>query len=482
MRITIVDSLPDDVLMAVMSNNIVYRPDLGLRSLPAILDSVGRLGSNAIIPSTDSELDKFVGAPWRRSRVRYVVRISIIAPDPGQTAQQLPLTTTSWLDDDFAVFKVLASDQLSGFLCALAFLEKLSLDRLVALTSPSPQLSTLCKREVLMVGAGLVNLVTASRLMDKGWKLHIVDAGPKPSSDASWMSLGCSHGGDDARMFTLSEMDNYNDRTISATMNGVFNSDSADEEAWIAEYEALPPWLASRYNEDIFSLTRDSKTIWDDWQQWEPELFASCETRHDILRIYSDEEHLRGAIERQDGIGATIRVLSPEDVAEYEPALADAAGALDDSGNVRVVAGGIIVHGFTVNAHKFAAQLIHRMTAKGAVFEWNKCVVRILFDQASSTVQGLICEHEAARVDNYVLSPGAYGQSLLQGMRCEGQIHGVLGARIRLPNLEPRLEHSLKLARKAHVTEDANVTVATDDDGKPILIIGSGYGYRCRSV
>lgn len=46
-----------------------------------------------------------------------------------------------------------------------------------------------------------------------------------------------------------------------------------------------------------------------------------------------------------------------------------------------------------------------------------------------------------------------------------------------VPNLEPKLSNSLKIARKGHMAEDANVTVAKDAQGGDVLIYGSGYGY-----
>jgi D-amino-acid dehydrogenase len=474
MKITIVDSLPDSVLLAIMSNNVVYRPDLKLRNTTVLLDSLGRSGSDAIVSSTDFNMNKFTR--WRPGLSKYVVRVCI-SPDLDQ--QQ---TTTDWLDDGFILVKIAATGLLKAYIEAFEVLERLALDQL-PLTKLHRASELATKREVIMVGAGLVNLVTAYRLMENGWKVRVMDGAPEPSAETPWMSLGCSHGGDDARMFTLSEMDNYNDRAFSVTMNGFFNNDvtslgwrackpnslTSEEESWISDYEVLPPWLANRYNQDIFSLSRDSKLNWERWHKREPDLFSSCETRQDILRIYSDPQHLRGAIDRQNRIGATIRVLSPEEVRAYEPGLSDAI----DSGPI---SGGILVHGFTVNAHKFAAQLICRMKSKGSVFEWDKQLDRVVFDQKGD-VQGLICGDEIISAENYVVSPGAYGGGLLQGTRCEGRIHGVLGAWIRLPNLEPRLLHSLKVARKGHVTEDANVTVATDASGAPIIIIGSGYGY-----
>ncbi|ETS74988.1 hypothetical protein PFICI_13472 [Pestalotiopsis fici W106-1] len=475
MKITIVDFLSDDVLSGVVSDNIVYRPDMKLRSPSVVLGVLQRSSSDALISSTEFNRNHF--SQWRSGLTKYMVHVRV-SSDPSQ-----PQTFTESLGDGFIVASITASNQLKAYVSALEVLERLSVDQLALNTGFYRPLGLALQREVLVVGAGMVNLVTAYWLTEQGWKVRVVDAAPDPSSQAPWMSFGCSHGGDAARMFTLSEMDNYNDRTLSTTMNGWFNSDVAslgwrackldsltpEEQSWISDYEVVPPWLANRYNEDIFSLSRDSRVSWEQWQEREPDLFSACETRRDILRLYSDPQHLREAIERQNRIGATIRVLSPQEICTYEPALSDAvlSGA---------IAGGIIVLGFTVNAHKFMLQLIGRMVAQGVTFEWDTRFDRILFDQ-SGNVEGLVCADQVVQAENYVISPGAYGRNLLEGTRCEARIHGVLGAWLRLPNLEPQLEHSLKLARKGHVTEDANVTVTTDLNGAPILILGSGYGY-----
>lgn len=476
MKITIVDSLAEDTLLTVLSDNVLYRPDLEIRNQQIVLGALKRSSSDALICNTELTFNQ--SARWGSGAINYVVRVSM-SPDTIH-----PQTFIEHLDDGFVSVSISASDQLKAYVHALQVLERFSVDQLGPTDLYCPSEPAFRRgHEVLVVGAGLVNLVTAYRLMEQGWKVHIIDGAADPASKAPWMSLGCSHGGDDARMFTLSEMDNYNDRRICPTMNGYFNSNvspvgwrvcrpdsfSQGEQSWTLDYQVLPPWLADRYNEDIFSLSRESGAIWNQWQKREPDLFSNCETRSDILRIYSDSQHLLKAIERQNHIGATIRVLSPHEVGAYEPALSHAvlSGA---------IAGGIVVIGFTVNAHKFAAQLVGRMMARGTTFEWSKRIDRVLFDQTGNA-EGLVCDNAIIEAENYVLSPGAYGGNALEGTRCEGRIHGVLGAWLRLPNLEPRLEHSLKLARKGHITEDANVTVTTDCNGEPIMIIGSGYGY-----
>ncbi|MGH3830300.1 MAG: hypothetical protein ACRDRS_07570 [Pseudonocardiaceae bacterium] len=71
---------------------------------------------------------------------------------------------------------------------------------------------------------------------------------------------------------------------------------------------------------------------------------------------------------------------------------------------------------------------------------------------------------------------------LLRGAASHGLIHGVLGIWLTTPNLEPRLEHSFKISRRGHRAEGVNVTVANDREGNPVLIFGSGCGWKDSGV
>ncbi|QLP96863.1 MAG: hypothetical protein HZY79_04880 [Rhodoblastus sp.] len=145
-------------------------------------------------------------------------------------------------------------------------------------------------KRVQLIGAGLVNLILAHRLQERGYAISCVDGGPDPRARQPWTAYGCSHGGDDARMFTLSEMDNYNDRSVSPTMNRLFKDDvsdlgwsihgagklSADEQHWVREFENIPVWLADLLNEDIFAFNRESGAYWKEWIARDPELFGAA--------------------------------------------------------------------------------------------------------------------------------------------------------------------------------------------------------------
>ena len=161
--------------------------------------------------------------------------------------------------------------------------------------------------------------------------------------------------------------------------------------------------------------------------------------------------------------------LDTKELTEKYPALADACAN-------GVVVGAMETVGFTLNVHKFMTQLLDYLEQVGGQCFWNNRITRILRDD-HSVVIGLVSDSQTIAADNYVISPGAYGSELLKGTQTENKIHGVLGGWMVIPNLAPKLEHSLKIARKGHITADANVTVATNYQGEEILIVGSGYGY-----
>ena len=473
MKILILGILDKDILDHFLGSNVVYRPDLLRKNPSQLRHAIVDACVDAVIATEPVDHDLLAACCLHSGTPLHYVHVAVGSAGAHKPSAAVhPHLTTSLIE---------AASLDAGFAAAFKYLERQST---TALADRSGRRAAAgAGQEVLLVGAGLVNLITAHRLAEEGFAVHVVDGGPDPRTGAHWKAYGCSRGGDDARMFTLSEMDNYNDQNLSASMNSVFdrsvvdlgwnvywrNTLSAREEAWAQEYETIPTWLASQYNEDIFAFNRESGQLWEAWLARDRAAFEQCVLREGILRIYSDPDQYRAAVARQNRIGATQLVLSPADVAAQHPALASAVAA----GHI---AGGVMVVGFTVNVHKFIDHLLDRIERAGGRFTWNERVSHLVRGSGGRVV-GVRTPDHLLCADHYVLSPGAYAGTLLEGTRSEGKIHGVLGAWLRIPNVDAALCHSLKLARKGHITEDANITVATGADGAPILIIGSGYGY-----
>ncbi|MEU7137681.1 FAD-dependent oxidoreductase [Streptomyces sp. NPDC046261] len=338
------------------------------------------------------------------------------------------------------------------------------------------------RRDVVLIGAGIVNLITAVHLADHGYRVTVADRSPAPGS-ADWRRYGCTHAGDDARMFTLTEMDSYNNRDPHTVGPGYFRAPveeagwlaadrrtaPGEERAWIEEFERIPSWLARSYNADVFAFNAEAHDGWQHLRHHHPGLFEDVVLTDGILRLYSDRAHLRAAVARHRALGVDVRELTPGGVARHFPGLVQPM-------RTGVLVGGFTVPGFTLNVHKFSARIIGHLRERGATFLWNTPVTGVRRD-ACGRVVAFDCPARLPAGAHVIASPGVHGKALVEGSPCEGRIHGVLGGWIRMSNETVRLKNSLKVARKGHVTEDANVTVAVDADGRDILIVGSGYGY-----
>jgi D-amino-acid dehydrogenase len=328
---------------------------------------------------------------------------------------------------------------------------------------------------ITVVGAGIVNLVSALYLVRAGYRVTVVDKAPDPRANEHWTAYGCTRGGGDGRMFTLTEADSYNNRawptndllTRSITDHGWLVAKpgglSAAELSWADDFHRIPPWLAESYTEDIFDANRAAGVGWESLMASDPDLFDD-ETgyRDGILRLYTDDDYYQWHVARNERIGATRNVLTPGQVRAGYPALDEAP-----------VAGGIEVVGFTVNIHRFLARLVDLLAREGVEFRWETTVTGINWAQPG-VPDGL---HGLSKTDHYLLSPGAYGEELLRGTASHGLIMGMLGVWLTVPNVGPRLDHSVKIARKGHRAEETNVTLGTGPDGEPILICGAGYGW-----
>lgn len=492
MRVLLAYRVPVFVEAAVLGDNVDYRPDLehkGRRDLRSALTSL-RPDALVVRELPDPELlEEWQAALGGGSP--FVVEAERRPPGEAGVVRvwraldgRLVTIVEDEIDPGALVHRVVPAEdehELAPFLA----LERAYRSETAAAARPRPADGAGAGggRRVVLVGAGVVNLVTALALVDNGYEPVVVERAPDPRSTAPWTSFGCTRGGGNARMFTLTECDNYNEKTGSAPGGTLFRQPickagwgvcdpetlTAGEERWIEEYESIPPWLAAVYNDDVFSLNRESGGHWDRLMADHPELFEEVELHPGILRLYTDPQHLEWSVARQLRIGAFHARLTPGEVAERYPALAEPCAE-------GVFAGGIEVVGFTVDVHALLARLVDRLERSGATFLWEREAEGLVTD-AAGRFAGVRSHGEVLSARDYVVSCGAYGKDLLRGTRSEGRVHGVLGVWLTLPNLEPKLTHSLKIARRGHRAEDANVTLARSAAGEDVLVYGSGYGH-----
>ncbi|OTB04990.1 hypothetical protein M426DRAFT_11079 [Hypoxylon sp. CI-4A] len=344
------------------------------------------------------------------------------------------------------------------------------------------------KTTVLLVGAGIVNLITAEYLVSRGYRVRVVDTGPDPRVTTldNWARLGVTSGGGNARMFTHTEADNYNEtgNVLYQNMLPIFRRTTRNggwsvkppqdftpsELDWVNAFERIPAWMAETFKENIHAMNQASGKLWNELIKSSPHLFEGVEFHRDIVRLYVEQVALDVSIKLNGRLGSLIDAPSPKEFLNAYPGFRSAA----ESDHL---AGGITVDGFTVNVHTFMAKLIQHITDLGGEFRWNS-EVQGLQRNSLGEVTALDSQHGQLVADHYVLSPGMSGNAMLKGTASENLLNGVLGIWLQIPNLEPKLQNSMKIHRKGHLVEDINVTVAKDKEtGEDILIFGGAYGY-----
>jgi glycine/D-amino acid oxidase-like deaminating enzyme len=481
----------------IVSDLIHYRPDLQDSSRHEFLSALTEIRPNVIIAQREVE-EHALGA-WLTAAAPEPVVLMLLRPGNGmprarEFPSMYPKVPDGLLPNGIPFFEVPWESTRAGadrageaLLTALAVAERFIHDSITrAGRSSAPGHGTTAPGgnagSVILIGAGIVNLVTAHELSARAFSVTVLDAGPDPRSSRCWQEYGCSRGGGNARMFTLTEADDYHDQRAGASPSGndLFDdppgllgwdvrSNAPDgDSAWVRDFKRVPPWLARAYNLDIFGLNRRSGELWSAWAARQPELFDDVCVHRDVLRLYENPADLAAGIRRQESVGAVLACYPPDQVRRLFPALGEAAPA--------AFAGGILVRGFTLGVHDFMARLLDGLEAAGARLCFGRRAERVLRN-ADGEVTGVLTTDGVLGADHYVVSPGAYGGSLLHDTGLPGAIHGVLGCWVTIPNVAPFLENSLKVARSGHIANDANVTVGRDASGEPALVIGSGYGW-----
>ena len=359
----------------------------------------------------------------------------------------------------------------------------------LALCGVSPgSRQSLAGSRVTLVGAGIVNLITALALVEHRARVEVLEASPDPRTQPPWQLLGATHGGANARMFCFTEADSYNEKgdVVYAKMHQVLRSTVSRggwltmepehldplERAWIERFLTLPRWRAEVFTEDIHGFNIESHTLWQELQAAAPQLFTGAGYTPGILRLYAEADKAAAAEALHERLGSLERALDAGELVRRHPACSVAVANGE-------IARALEVRGFTLNIHTFVAKLLGYLEARGIRVRWN-LPVRAVVRGADGCVGGLQTPEGMVRSEHYVLSPGVYGEALLAGSRSAGKMQGILGLWLCLPNPEPRLRCSVKIHREGHVGEDSNVTLATGTGGRPVLILGSGYGYLGR--
>lgn len=484
MRILVDFKISKDIETLMLGSNVFYRPDLGIKSSRYYSATLQSDVPDVLITRSLPPVD--VIEQWRNSsplRQRVIILVTQRDEPPvkySRTVAGIPVYCVHGDTTHAEIEAFILAEQINS--------ENLYRDTAQYPLSESTRNTRTAHRQVALVGCGIVNLITAYYLLQSGYRITLHDGAPDPRIAPNRSALGCTHGGDDARMFSLSETRHHFNHGYAAQedqyetfFRGLgehgwlccdYHSLNGNDNLWRSDFENVPAWLTAVFNDEIISFNQESRPYWEELQRAEPGLFTDVGYIDRVIRVYSTKTQLEKAILNENRIGSFIKVIDSGTLGNDCVALKEAVDAGEIAGAIEVV-------GFTVNIHKFSKKLLNLLEQTGAEFHWNSRVERV--ERQAGVVCGLVTENGFIEADHYVLSPGAYGNGLLRGLQCENKIASVIGMWLRLPNLEPKLNASLKITRSGYAAdsaaEGANVIVGVDEHGNSIIHVSSGHGY-----
>ena len=154
-------------------------------------------------------------------------------------------------------------------------------------------------KKTIVIGTGVVNLISAYFLAkQENQALVLIDKAPSPFSLANWQNYGCTFSGENVRMYTYTEADNYNEKgnQLYSKMDEVFeqtinnngwlikakNTLNQQEREWMQDFHKVTPEEAIQFGEDIYTVNIESGKIWKKWMRDAPELFDDLDLVKDL--------------------------------------------------------------------------------------------------------------------------------------------------------------------------------------------------------
>lgn len=344
--------------------------------------------------------------------------------------------------------------------------------------------------EILVVGAGIQGLMTASALRDSGARVTVLSAGCDPRTAGDPRSA--TAGGEAGRFVTPLEGHPYlgdspfypdmaNALARTVTQGGWLGRSLKDypsaDRAWLrARATANADTAGIVATADWFARSSvDSMARWRRLADQRLGLFEGTSlTPHDgVLCLYDRLDLARQAAAVHARLDTLREMLGPDALAELSPTFAPACRSGDIGGAIRVA-------GYSFDVKRFVTNLIVDLKAAGVRFEWDTECLGVEHDGCGN-VRGLRLRDGVRSADHYVLHPGAYGNAAFAD-DLGVPLAGVAGRWLLVPR-PPGFDCPVKAHVSPRTTDagdhaviDVNLTPYHDAvRGGDYLAIGGGY-------
>ncbi len=476
MSIVVMCRLAQSSVDIFLGPQITSRPDLASQPTHAVLAELAALRP-AVVVARQDQLATVAQLQNHLPECRFVLYgLALPGTAPIDTSALSPrcalATAANWEQAEYEAF-VLA--------------ESMARPRAACARAPNPQR----RGKVILVGAGVVNLVTALALRSRGHDVEVFDRMADPlATDCAPDGAGATFSGRDARIFSFNESRHHLARSPlhggaaptqfrrqvcdDGWLSRDYGTLSERDRGWIGQLEAVPPWAALAYGNDLIDFNKGSWRRWPALFSLYPELLQESNYIGRLLRIYQTPASFAAGQRAEAEIGALRASITLPELAAREPAL---AGAVRDG----AIAGALEVRGFSLGVQRFSRNLIAVLQRLGVPFHWRHALDEVRLN-AGGDVEALVIGGAQHRADDYVICPGAYGGAIKGLETTLADIGAMVGMWITLPNDDGApLASPLKVRRSAFASreaaEGANITPGTDAAGRPVLHCSSGHGF-----
>lgn len=359
---------------------------------------------------------------------------------------------------------------------------------------------------VIVVGTGIVGLMTAYYLNKAGYEVRCYDFGPDPTNphyDKRMSSTTYRSG--NARHVTATETMSqalssrkgliYKPPSEGGWMSKDIKQLTLSEKRWVDDFEYFTnhPEIIDHYSDDICRINNIGKKGWYDLISENKKIFENCGLQLGVGIFFLNRNYFM--IEKVDSLERAKSEADFEDL--YNPKVKrlnlgevkKAYPAFEYACDNDLLVGGLEEDCITVNSIDFCVNTINYLKSKGVIFSWGEFIVEMKRNGNGEISHLITAKGETLAADHYVFSTGWLTHGIFKGTKCDEKIMGVLGCWVTIPN--PGLEAETLVAHafdekpyvpkcfkgpfKIDAPEPTNYINATLEGSK--LIVSGGYGF-----
>lgn len=319
-------------------------------------------------------------------------------------------------------------------------------------------ISDMKNKSAVVVGCGIVGLLSAYFLHRAGLKVSVIDAGPNPLTNYDRAKAGATFSGADARHVSATETSPHASSSMHEQIykgvreGGWLSKDpkllTTEEKAWMKDFDHLTKEQEhfNMFTKTVVNVNNLGKDMWRKLTQEDPDLFKDCGMQEKITVFFLDQETFFSEtdVETKANPDYPVKTLTLKEIIKEYP-------AMEEPINKGIIAGGLVLDGFAVQAISFCRNVIARMEREGVDFSWNNEVTNL--------------EEIGKNFDYYLVSTG---------VSIAKKVMGVAGVWIKIPN--SGFKNPFKIATP-YPTGYINATLFENS-----LLLSGGYGFIGKDI